>query len=374
MGWKTRHYIVPAPTRAGFQWKVSTLRGLQRLRNLKGNPPATVVVPAFYTFMPAEAIALGWLNEIDALSAIRNRIVAASRITGWDVFSFHTRHNLDAFYSSAIAALRETWLREGSLKPACVAETEKRYGPAYAYHCVQARLLENLVFQSCAVDWVSTHAADTPLGFHAVGTALISTLVSTGALTFDIAVKALAKIGARWDESIHGLAEDEAKRTGVPRTAETLGWLGFDCVRRIMEGSGVLALGISPGDIPAADAPARPFWFSATAESEPVLIQTGREARSAMEALTLASWAPALPKPIPDAEGGTPVRGWLVSPLHPMASTCKWSVHNYLLANPVTVSLFLDHIAPLGRRSVPIVETTRVHKGLPLSRTNVTGP
>ena len=50
--------------------------------------------------MPAEGIALGWLNEIDALLAIRHKISAAAKLTGWDVFTFHTQHNLDSFFNS----------------------------------------------------------------------------------------------------------------------------------------------------------------------------------------------------------------------------------------------------------------------------------
>ena len=99
----------------------------------------SVVVPALYNYMPAEAVALGWLNEIDALGAIRHRILDSTKLTGWDVFTFHTRHNLDPFYASTIAAVRETWLREGTLKPSSIAETVKHYGAAYQYNRISPR-------------------------------------------------------------------------------------------------------------------------------------------------------------------------------------------------------------------------------------------
>src|SRR5262245_43822480 len=110
--WKERIYPVPTPSRKGFRWKASALRSLQRLNktHVTGRP-ATIVVPALYNFMPAEGVALGWLNEIDALHTIRHRMIAAARITGWDVFTFHTQHNLDSYFNSTIAAMRDTWLR-----------------------------------------------------------------------------------------------------------------------------------------------------------------------------------------------------------------------------------------------------------------------
>ena len=127
--------------------------------------------------MPAEAVALGWLNEIDALGAIRHRIADATKLTGWDVFTFHTRHNLDPFYASTIAAVRETWLHEGGLKRSSIAETVKRYGAAYQYNCIPARLVENLVFQSSLMGWLSTRAGDIPFRYHVLGTGLLSALV-----------------------------------------------------------------------------------------------------------------------------------------------------------------------------------------------------
>jgi hypothetical protein len=79
--WKARSYVVPSASRKGFQWKASALRGLQRLNKKEIKGPVTIVVPALYNFMPAEAIALGWLNEIDALGAIRHRIADVTKLT-----------------------------------------------------------------------------------------------------------------------------------------------------------------------------------------------------------------------------------------------------------------------------------------------------
>src|SRR5436190_20745019 len=79
--WKETTYIVPTPSRTGFQWKASALRSIQRLNKPEvSGHPVTVVVPAIYNFMPAEAVALGWLNEIDALGAIRHRIQDATKL------------------------------------------------------------------------------------------------------------------------------------------------------------------------------------------------------------------------------------------------------------------------------------------------------
>src|SRR6188474_1501584 len=79
--WKERSYVVPRSSRKGFQWKASALRTLQRLHKSRiSGRPVTIVVPALFNLMPAEALALGWLNEIDALGAIRHRIAAASNV------------------------------------------------------------------------------------------------------------------------------------------------------------------------------------------------------------------------------------------------------------------------------------------------------
>src|SRR5437870_9730528 len=113
--WRTRTYTVTAPSRQGFRWKATALRRLHRFSNGIGSTrPATIMVPALFNFMPAETLAMGWLNEIDALVAIRQRMSCAAKITGWDVFTFHTLHNLDHFYDTTITAVRDTWLKEGN--------------------------------------------------------------------------------------------------------------------------------------------------------------------------------------------------------------------------------------------------------------------
>src|SRR5262245_236415 len=101
--WKERAYPAPSPSRKKIEWKASAILGLQWLAkaDVTGHP-VTVVVPAVYNVMPAEAVALGWFNEIDALTAIRQRMIQTAKLTGWDLFTFHTRHNLDSFYSSTI--------------------------------------------------------------------------------------------------------------------------------------------------------------------------------------------------------------------------------------------------------------------------------
>ena len=371
--WKERTYVVPTPSRTGFQWKASALRNIQRLSkpSLTGHP-VTVVVPALYNFMPAEAVALGWLNEIDALGTIRHRIIDSTKLTGWDVFTFHTRHNLDPFYASTIAAVRETWLHEGSLKSSSIAETVKQYGAAYQYNRIPARLVENLVFQSSLMDWLSSRADGAPFRFHAIGTALMSALVWAGALTFENAVRTAMKVGTRWDASLASLAEEELQRTGVVRTDENLGWLRFDRVRQILEGRSVVSLGTSGSDLPQVDAPLRPFWFSTTAKDEPILIETVRDVRYALESMDLASWSPSLPKRLP-VDCANRVRGWLVSPAHPMASACRWSVYNYLLATPNSGLFFLDHIAALGRRPLAPPRPDEFQERLRLARIKVTG-
>jgi hypothetical protein len=88
--------------------------------------------------------------------------------------------------------------------------------------------------------------------------------------------------------------------------------------------------------------------------------------------MDLASWSPDLPKRLP-ADYADRVRGWLVSPLHPMASTCHWSVYNYLLATPNSALLFLDHIAALGRRPLAAPRPPEFQERLRLSRMKVIG-
>ena len=127
------------------------------------------------------------------------------------------------------------------------------------------------------------------------------------------------------------------------------------------------------------EAPSRPFWFSPMASDEPVLLETVRDVQWALESMNLGSWSPSLPRPLPMITAD--VKGWLVSPQHPMASTCRWSVYNYLLATPDSTQLFLDHIAAMGRRPMLVPQPTGVpqtkevqEERLRLSRIKVTGP
>jgi hypothetical protein len=322
------------------------------------------MVPALYNLMPAESVALGWLNEIDALVTMRNRMACAARITGWDVFTFHTQHNADRFFDTTIGAVRETWVKEGNLSPAAVREARRQFGKPHAYHRIHARLVENLVFQSSLLDWVSGHASDSPLRFHVVGTALLSALISTRSITFEAGVESAMKFGSRWDETLR----NETKAN----TEDEIGWSEFVQVRALMEGRLPISLTVTRAELPVPEAPVRPFWYSATVGSEPILITTAQEAANALESLNLSSWA--FVPPAAAANSDEPVRGWLVSPLHPMARLCRWSISNYLLATPASVTLFLEHIAALGRQ--PWVEpvTEPLQNRFRLSRMKVTGP
>jgi len=58
---------------------------------------------------------MGWLNEIDALVTIRQRMILCCKNQRWDVFTFHTLHNLDHYFDSTITTVRETWVKEGNL-------------------------------------------------------------------------------------------------------------------------------------------------------------------------------------------------------------------------------------------------------------------
>jgi hypothetical protein len=324
------------------------------------------MVPALYNLMPAENLAMGWLNEIDALVTIRQRMICAAKITGWDVFSFHTLHNADRFFDSTIGAVRDTWIKEGSLSTAAVAESKRQFGHPYDYHRIHARLVENLVFQSSLLDWLSHRASDVPLRFHVIGTALLSALVSLGSVTFNEAVKSAMKFGSRWDETLRG--------SGTSKTEEDIGWSRFEQVRRLMEGQSSLSLAVAHEDLPEAEAPSRPFWYSPTAQDEPTLITTSQEAASALETLNLASWSFSSSRAGRSADEA--IRGWLISPLHPMAGLCRWSMSNYLLATPDSAAMFLDHIATLGRgwRLQLSVEPIQIQNRFRLSRMKVTGP
>jgi hypothetical protein len=371
--WKERTYVVPRPSRKGIQWKASALRTLQRLHKSRiSGRPVTIVVPALFNLMPAENLALGWLNEIEALGTIRKRIADASNVTGWDVFTFHTKHNLDSYYASTISAVRDTWLKEGSLKQNCVSETAKRYKEPYHYNDISARLVENLVFQSSLMDWVSTHAVEAPISYQVVGTGLLSALVWSGALSFENAVRVALDTGAQWHKSVVRIVSDELEREGREKSEDNLGWLYFDRVRQVLEGRSVLALGATLGKLPLMEAPSRPFWYSVTAADDPVRLETLHDIQWSLESLNFASWSPRLPRALPiDAAD---VKGWLVSPQHLSASTCRWSVRNYLLATPDSVLLFLDHIASLGGRVVPLPQSEKFPERIPLARAKVSTP
>jgi len=180
---------------------------------------------------------------------------------------------------------------------------------------------------------------------------------------FAEAVNSAMKFGVRWDETLRSL--------GSARTEDEVGWFRFQQVRRLMEGRSALSLAVAREDLPAPDAPSRPFWYSPTAKDEPVLIRTAPEAASALESLNLSSWA-YTSKPAQAANER--VCGWLASPLHPMASLCRWSVSNYLLATPESVTLFLDHIATIGVAPVLRLPAEPIQNRFRLSRIKVTGP
>jgi hypothetical protein len=362
--WKTRSYPVPTPSRKGFQWKASALRHFHRFGNGIGSErPATIMVPALYNFMPAEGLAMGWLNEIDALHSIRQRMICAAKITGWDVFTFHTLHNLDHYFDTTIAAVRDTWLKEGNLSQAIVLETKRRFSKPYDYFRIPPRLVENLVFQSSLLDWIGHRALDVPLRFHVIGTALLSALVSSGSIEFAAAVKSALKFGARWDETMSGLTQTN--------TAEELEWSRFERMRRLIEGRSVTSLAVPREDLPPVAAPAKPFWYSPTMKEDPFLISTAQDAAAALETLNLSSWAYTAPSAMRADES---VRGWMVSPLHPVARLCRWSFSNYLLATPGSAGLFIDYIAALGRAPVLQLPADELQKRFRLSRMKVTGP
>ena len=309
---------------------------------------------------------MGWLNEIDALTTIRQRMICAARITGWDVFTFHTLHNADHFFDSTIGAVRDTWVKEGNLSLDMLRETRRQFGKPYDYHRIHARLVENLVFQSSLLDWLGHRGADVPLRFHVIGTGLLSALVSTGSLTFEAAVKSAMKFGTRWDETLRSL--------GDAKTEDEIGWSRFKQVRRLMEGHSSLSLAVGREDLPVPAAPSHGFWYSPTAKDEPTYIGTAQDAAYALETMNLNSWS------CVTAKGGKtadePIRGWLISALHPMARLSRWSVSNYLLATPASVTLFLDHIATLGRAPVLLLQLPPepIQNRFRLSRMKVTGP
>jgi hypothetical protein len=362
--WKTQTYPVPTPSRQGFRWKASALRRLHRFSNgVDADRPATIMVPALYNYMPAESLAMGWLNEIEALVTIRQRMTCAAKITGWDVFTFHTLHNRDHYFDTTIAAVRDTWLKEGNLSPATVQETRRQFGKPYDYFKIPARLVENLVFQSSLLDWIGHRASGVPLRFQAIGTALLSALVSSGAVSFSAAVKCALKFGTRWDETMSSMTQSNA--------GDEAGWLRFERLTRLMEGRSVTALAVPREDLPQTAAPLKPFWYSPTVKDDPILISTAQDAAAALETLNLSSWAYASPAALRADESA---RGWLVSPLHPIARLCRWSVSNYLLATPDSAGLFIDHIATLGRAPILQLPPESGQNRFRLSRMKVTGP
>jgi hypothetical protein len=363
--WKERIYPVPNPSRNGFRWKAGLHRWTQ---HAKVKRPAMVMVPALYNRLPAETVAMGWLNEIDALVSIRSRIIAAAKKTGWDVFTFHTQHNLDHFFDTTISAVRQTWSNEGSLSAAAIKETKRRFGNIYDYHRIQPRLVENLVFQSSLMEWVANRSEGAPFQFQVFGTALYSALVWSGAVGFTAAVDSALKVGDRWDNAVRSYAHERAALSFRGTTDTEIGWQHFELMQNIMDGKEEISLAVAREDLPAVDAPARPFWFAASSNEDPVLIQTAREAALALESLNLASWS----------SGGAPsseysYRGWLVSPLHPLARSCRWSFSNYLLATPASVKLFMNHVAAMGKTPAAVLDPD-VQNRLRLSRMKVTGP
>jgi hypothetical protein len=363
--WKPRAYPVPTASSRGYRWKASMLRNLRGFNNTAvTSHPATIMVPALYNCMPAECVALGWLNEIDTLVSIRHQMTAAAKITGWDVFTFHTLHNVDRFYDTTIAAVRDTWVKEGSLSNSAVQKAKRQFAHPYDYHRIPARLVENLVFQSSLLDWVGRQSADITLHLQVTGTALLSALVSTNSISFNAAVESAMKFGNRWDETLRGQANS--------KTDEEIGWFEFRQIRRLMEGRISMSMGVSREDLPVPDAPSRPFWYTPTLNGEAMLITTAQEAANALETLNLGSWANVPAKAIPNAD--QTVKGWLVSPMHPMARASRRSFSNYLLATPACVTLFLDHIASICRE--PLVESSSdpLQNRLRLSRMKVTGP
>jgi hypothetical protein len=320
--------------------------------------------------MPAEAVAMGWLNEIDALQAIRQRIISAAKITGWDVFTFHTLHNCDHFFDSTISTVRDTWVNEGSLSRTAIQQSKARFGRSYDYYRVQPRLIENLVFQASVLEWLNRRATEVPLRIHVLGTGLLSALVSTGALSFERAVETAMKIGAEWDSSLQWMAEQKAPKGN--NSPEELSRIQFEEVQKLLDGGSTLSLDVSPDHLPGIKdlhAPSSPFWYSRDAKSLPSLIETAADALAALETLNIKSWSRALPK----SDDGA-IRGFLVSPLHAAARGCRWSVSNFLLATPSSVELFLEHIATLGRVPIMAVEPEIAQNRFRLSRIKVTGP
>jgi hypothetical protein len=368
--WRKRSYPVPQPSKAVLRWKASALRGFRRwTRQAQVPDPIAIVIPALYNLLPGETVAMGWLDEIDALGTIRQRLSSASRLTGWDVFTFHTLHNLDHFYDSMIATVRDTWVREGNLSAHAVTEARRRFPNSCDYYRIEARLVENLVFQSSLMEYLTRRAKDLPMRYHVIGTALYSALVWSGSISFTAAVDSAVRVGNRWGAAIGAVAEERAARSGQSANERQPGWEQFQLTERLIRGREHISLAVAREDLPKPEAPVRPFWFSAAANGEPTRIETVHDAELALESLNLDSWSC---KARNVARGR--IRGWLVSPLHPMARSCRWSFSNHLLATPHAMNMFLEHIATIGSGPVLVSELEADQKRLRLSRMKVTGP
>lgn len=373
--WKKQTYPVPSPSKKGFYLKAVTLRQLGRWTQPMGmRRSVTIVVPALWNYLPAEGVALGWLNDIETRRAFRHRMMEATKIAGWDLFTFHTLHNRDPYYDSAVEALRETWLREGTLSRKAVQETRRRFGRPYDYHRMEPKLVENLVMQSAILEWMTSEAASAPIRFHFVGTALLSALAWSGALRFSDAVGAAIRIGEHWEQTVREAAVAEETRTVGGDNERVAGWIQFLLVKQLIQGRSSISVSACPVEMPEPNRKLeRSFWYSAGAHDTPVRIETSQEALEALGTLNLSCWAAKVPRHT-DRNG---IRGWLISPLHPLARACRWSLSNYLLATPSAVSLFVDHIAPMGELSPlsPDTSAASAHQGrLRVSKIKVTGP
>src|SRR5262249_41002730 len=155
---------------------------------------------------------------------------------------------------TTIAAVRDTWVKEGTLSPVAIREARRLFGRPCDYHHVQARLVENLVFQSSLLDWIRNQDPNISLRFHVIGTALLSALVSASSIPFRVAVETAMKFGARWHETL--------RETSDSKGGEDANWAVFRSIRRLMEGSSSAAMSVLPEDLPIPEAPVRPFWYS----------------------------------------------------------------------------------------------------------------
>jgi len=308
--------------------------------------------------------------QAETIRALRHRIVEASRQIGWDVFTFHTLQNPDPFFDSTIDALRETWIKEGSLRRETVSKTRKQFSNDWDYSRIECRLVESLVLQTAELDWIDTIAPEGRFSPHFVGTALLSGMVWSGAASFSAAVETAMRLGREWDSNLQDFAEEELVLRRNSVTEESLGWTRFQTLRRLIEKGRSFPVTRPQCDRVHLNPVCRPFLFSALPKDRPQRVETPDQLRNALESLDIASWSG---RRLPEVPGG--VRGWLMSTLHPWARACRWSLSNFLLATPASVSLFLHHIAPIWRIPfVEVVETEGFQNRLRLSRMKVTGP